>query len=312
MLNQLTSISIPIIPIHIFVSSILLAWLLFYVLKYSFVKPPTKTAKLTSPFVTVTSVVLIISFTFYLYLFLRRHDVNNYHAPNLIILIIMLFALQIIRIIFDVMDMMASKSDSGITRELIVQLTKKNSIDLFGNITVFTGIYTTIVYSSFDLQNSSYFRVTGYIFCAFNIFKVIKYRFYDDLFLRALGGNRSSYLGLSSNAATNLLQGLFNVLLRAYFYVAISFGCIYTIMIGGDYKTAGSFFNISNAGESGNVFLDFIYFSVVTISTVGFGDISPKAAAAKLLCIAEILFGFFFLSMLIATILGRFSEKESR
>jgi hypothetical protein len=167
------------------------------------------------------------------------------------------------------------------------------------------------MHSSFAMHNSFYFRLTGYIFCSFIIFKVAKFRVYDDLFLRALGRNKSSYIGLSSNPTANLLQGLFNVLLRTYFYVTISFGCIYTIMIGGDYNTAGEVFHIAEAGKSGNVFLDFIYFSVVTISTVGYGDISPKNATAKMLCVVEILMGYFFIAMLLSIIIGRFRENEN-
>jgi hypothetical protein len=166
------------------------------------------------------------------------------------------------------------------------------------------------MYSGFDNEYGYHFRLIGYIFCAFTLFKVAKYRIYDDLFKRALGRNKGSYIGLSSNPAANLLQGLFNVLLRAYFYVTVTFGCIYALMIGGSYSTADGILNIGETGRSGNVFVDLVYFSVVTISTVGYGDISPKATSAKLLCMCEILLGYFFIGMLLATILGRFNETE--
>jgi len=37
-----------------------------------------------------------------------------------------------------------------------------------------------------------------------------------------------------------------------------------------------------------------IYFSVVTMTTTGYGDISPKSGAARFLVSVQILFGFFY------------------
>jgi hypothetical protein len=136
MLNHLNSMPICIIAIHFLISSTLMTCLLIYVLNYSFIKPQTETVKQSSWFFSITVVVLIISFAFYLFLFMGQYEVNLFHIPNFIILVIILTSLQIIRVIFDIMDIMASKNYKGITREILKKTSKKNGFDLFSNITL--------------------------------------------------------------------------------------------------------------------------------------------------------------------------------
>lgn len=52
--------------------------------------------------------------------------------------------------------------------------------------------------------------------------------------------------------------------------------------------------------SSGDQFTDFLYFSTSTISTVGFGDITPISASAKYLTSIEILTGIIFLILMLA------------
>jgi len=175
-------------------------------------------------------------------------------------------------------------------------------IDLFQGIAIFTGIYTSIIYST-----CTSLRYSGYLLCAFNVFKVIKYRFYDDIFVRTLeeGG---SYVDSPSNPSITLFQGLFNVLLRAYLLVAVSFGCSYVLLLKNTYDRSGNLFYFSR--ESGNILVDLIYFSVVTMSTVGFGDISPVGVIPKLLSILEIMFGYFFIGVILTLITGRLGKAH--
>ena len=55
--------------------------------------------------------------------------------------------------------------------------------------------------------------------------------------------------------------------------------------------------------------IDFLYFSAVTVSTVGYGDICPKTPLAKLLTTAEIVFGFVLIVIVLAATVGN-SERE--
>jgi hypothetical protein len=50
---------------------------------------------------------------------------------------------------------------------------------------------------------------------------------------------------------------------------------------------------------------DFIYYSFVTLATVGYGEILPVTAQAKSFIILEIVTGVFYLAILIAVFLKR-------
>ena len=67
-------------------------------------------------------------------------------------------------------------------------------------------------------------------------------------------------------------------------------------------------------GEQG--FLDrlatAIYYGVVTITTVGYGDYSPQTAGGRFLAVVLMLFGMVFVSMLTATIASIFVERKIR
>ena len=52
------------------------------------------------------------------------------------------------------------------------------------------------------------------------------------------------------------------------------------------------------------LFPDFIYFSFVTITTLGFGDISPSLPVARFLVYLEAIIGQFYLAILVASLVG--------
>ncbi len=71
------------------------------------------------------------------------------------------------------------------------------------------------------------------------------------------------------------------MLVAAYFEVASQFGILYFCALPSGYFK-DDFSSIVQA----------LYFSVVTITTVGYGDITPKTPMAQIMCMYELAVGF--------------------
>lgn len=57
---------------------------------------------------------------------------------------------------------------------------------------------------------------------------------------------------------------------------------------------------------------DALYFSYVTLSTVGFGDIAPVSPAARMLAVLESLSGTIYLAVLVARLVSMYSSTTNR
>jgi voltage-gated potassium channel Kch len=54
---------------------------------------------------------------------------------------------------------------------------------------------------------------------------------------------------------------------------------------------------------------ELIYFSVVTISTVGYGDILPASPVARMLAMTEAVVGQFFVAVVVATFVSMYTTQ---
>ena len=82
---------------------------------------------------------------------------------------------------------------------------------------------------------------------------------------------------------------------------------IFTILMAGGFAIIDQLVDEASRtiAASSNIFaeaIDYFYFSMITITTVGFGDIAPLSVAAKLLAVAESFFGFLMLGIFIGLI----------
>ena len=68
------------------------------------------------------------------------------------------------------------------------------------------------------------------------------------------------------------------------------------------------FENTANGGEINNLF-DAFYLSVVTLATVGYGDITPHTTSGRLAAMLLILFGLIFIAFFTSIIVAAFNEK---
>jgi len=70
----------------------------------------------------------------------------------------------------------------------------------------------------------------------------------------------------------------------------------------------GSFNNIK---ESSDIFPEFVYFGFVTLTTLGYGDISPASPVARSLSTFTALFGQLYLVVIMAFIIGKFLNYKN-
>jgi hypothetical protein len=88
------------------------------------------------------------------------------------------------------------------------------------------------------------------------------------------------------------------------------FGVLWAMVYALDEKLApGSFAGLSeplNQGWSS----EWVYFSFVTMTTLGYGDITPVSATAKTLAYLQAVFSQFYLAILVAGLVGAYYAKR--
>ena len=55
-----------------------------------------------------------------------------------------------------------------------------------------------------------------------------------------------------------------------------------------------------------------LYYSFITLSTIGCGDIVPVSKAARLLAILEAVLGMFYMTLMIARLVSLYSSSQAR
>jgi len=58
-------------------------------------------------------------------------------------------------------------------------------------------------------------------------------------------------------------------------------------------------------------FVDFLYFSVVTVTTLGYGDITPATIVPKIVSIAQVIIGWIYIAFIIAVTISAISRNDS-
>lgn len=90
--------------------------------------------------------------------------------------------------------------------------------------------------------------------------------------------------------------------LAVYLIVGVAFAFAYQLF---DFLDANAFENSGLlAGSSIQAFEGFLYFSFVTMTTLGFGDITPKSPQAGAFVNAQAIIGQMYLAVLVARLVG--------
>jgi hypothetical protein len=97
--------------------------------------------------------------------------------------------------------------------------------------------------------------------------------------------------------------------LAAYLMLGLMWTLAYWLV---DQLTPGGAFSFNTAlgGQSMNGF-NGIYFSFITLSTVGYGDITPVSRVARWLAALEAMTGLLYVAVLIARLVSLYSRTES-
>lgn len=83
-----------------------------------------------------------------------------------------------------------------------------------------------------------------------------------------------------------------------YLFIGILFAIFYAC----DWRFSGGNTLKLPDEHSPAIFFDFVYFSFVTIATVGYGDILPLSKVSRILVIAEVIIGIGWITVVFAAI----------
>jgi hypothetical protein len=103
-----------------------------------------------------------------------------------------------------------------------------------------------------------------------------------------------------------LTHRILNAVLKGvaiYVSVTFVFGLLYFLYDSLDFKSAGGFNTIH--------FLDYIYFSAVTFTTIGYGDIIPKAGTGQVIVLFESCFELIFIPVFGGYIAYKFLQRPN-
>ena len=93
-----------------------------------------------------------------------------------------------------------------------------------------------------------------------------------------------------------------------YLLLGLIWAVLYTLL---QLEYPDSFQALQQNSQWFMLFPDFVYFSFVTMTTLGFGDISPTLPVARFLTYFEAIVGQFYLAILVASLVGSRMSKFS-
>lgn len=125
-------------------------------------------------------------------------------------------------------------------------------------------------------------------------------------FLLLATGDAMRQIAKGNNISANRIIGAICVYLMLGVIWALSYALMEAII-------PGSFKGLTEHAASTGWNPDWAYFSFVTLSTLGYGDITPVTYSARALSYFEAIVGQFYLAVLVAGLVGAYlSEKQGQ
>lgn len=109
----------------------------------------------------------------------------------------------------------------------------------------------------------------------------------------------------SEKVNVNMIYGAVSV----YMLIGLAFAFVFAGMAG---LSPESFSGLDQGPGARNLFMQTIYFSFVTLSTAGYGDILPVSDLARPLAYAEAIAGQLYLTVLVARLVGMHISERIR
>ena len=125
-------------------------------------------------------------------------------------------------------------------------------------------------------------------------------------FLFLATGTAMKQIVAGDNISTNRILGAICVYLMLGVIWALSYGLMEAMI-------PGSFGGLTESAESSSWSPHWVYFSFVTLTTLGYGDVLPLTYFARTLAYFEAIVGQFYLAVLVAGLVGAYlSEKQGQ
>lgn len=94
--------------------------------------------------------------------------------------------------------------------------------------------------------------------------------------------------------------------ISTYLLLALLWGAAYALVARLD---PGSFVGVAPANQPLHGF-DSVYFSIITLTTIGYGDISPASGPARMLAMLEAVTGTMYMAVMVARLVAVYSSEE--
>ena len=107
----------------------------------------------------------------------------------------------------------------------------------------------------------------------------------------------------SQSVTLELILGAINVYLMVGVAFAFMFGLI-------EHLQHGSFAGLAEQMNAPDSILNFVYFSFITLTTLGYGDITPLTPYATTASFTEAVFGQLYLAILVARLVGLYIARR--
>lgn len=127
----------------------------------------------------------------------------------------------------------------------------------------------------------------------------------DDAIVIDVGPTRVTKLGVAAFRWSDTYYAILSMPWPFFFCAAVVVYLIVNVVFALGYYISGG---VSNA----TTFLDYFFFSIQTLATVGYGNMSPASTSAHWIATAEIITGLLTIAIITSLVFARFSKPTAR